>query len=130
MTPINAFLTVALVSVPTGWITGQFWIFGNHVADIGIGWLVVLAIPTNLLVAAIYYYLLRGTVYGAGGGVGLCAVLVVTNLVISLGAAVVVADTVGAGNAAKIGAHAFSWGMSYSYGQAFHDVRHGTWLHE
>jgi len=130
MSSNNVFLTVALASVPAGWITGQLWILGNHAAEYGVGWLVVLAIPTNLFVAAIYYYLLRGMVHRADGGVGLCVVLILTNLVISLGAAVVVADTVGAGNAARIGAHAFSWGMSYAYGQAFHDVRQGTWLHE
>ena len=27
-----------------------------------------------------------------------------------------------------VGAHAFTWGMSYAYGQGFHDARNGTWL--
>jgi hypothetical protein len=130
MSSINAFLAVALASVPAGWITGQLWILGNHAATAGVGWLIVIALPTNLMVAAIYYYLLRGMVHRADGGIGLYIVFAVANLVISLGAAVVVADSVGAGNAAKIGAHTFSWGMSYAYGQTFHDVRHGTWLHE
>jgi hypothetical protein len=130
MSSINAFLTVALASVPAGWVTGQLWTQGNHAADIGVGWLVVLAIPTNLLVAAIYYYLLRGMVYQADGGIGLYVVFAVTTLIISIGAATMAADVGGAGNAAKIGAHVFSWGMTYAYGQAFHDVRHGTWLHE
>ena len=55
---------------------------------------------------------------------------VVFNLVVSLGAASWVAGAIGAGAAVKLGAHAFSWGISYAYGQAIHDVHHGTWLHQ
>jgi len=130
MSSINAFLTVALASVPAGWITGQAWLLGNRAADAGLWWLVVLGIPSNLMIAALYYYLLRGSVHLADGGVGLYVVFAVTTLIISIGAATMAAAVGGAGNAAKIGAHVFSWGMTYAFGQAFHDVRHGTWLHE
>jgi len=130
MKSINTVLAVALASVPAGWITGQVWLLGNRAADAGIWWLVVFGIPANLVTAAVYYYLLRGAVHLADGGVWLYLVLAVTCLIISIGAATAAAGLIGAGTAANIGAHAFLWGMSYAYGQAFHDVRHRTWLHE
>jgi hypothetical protein len=102
---INASIAVSLASAATGWITGQ-------------------------AIAALHYYLLRGAVHHSGGGIGLYVVLAAVNLAISVGVASMAADAIGAGNSAKIGAHAFSWGICYAYGQAFHDVRHGTWLHE
>jgi hypothetical protein len=91
---------------------------------------VVLALVTNMVVAAIYYYLLRGAVYRAEGGLALLILLMPINLVVSLGVAASVAGAVGAGTTVKMGAHFFSWGLSYAYGQAIHDVRHGAWLHE
>jgi hypothetical protein len=126
---LNPFLVVTLASIPAGWITGQTWLLGNLAANAGVWWLVVLGIPSNLVIAAIYYFLLRGAVYRADGGVGLLIVLMAVNLVVSLGAASWVAGAIGAGAAVKLGAHAFSWGMTYAYGQAIHDVHRGTWLH-
>ena len=130
MNVVTTILTVTVASIPAGWITGQAWLLGNRAADTGIVWLVFFAIPSNLAIAAIYYYLLRGAVHQAGDRIGLYVVLAAINLIISLGVASWTADAIGAGDVVKIGAHAFSWGMSYAYGQAFHDVRHGTWLHE
>ena len=130
MSPVRALLTVALASIPAGWITGQAWLLGNRAADAGIWWLVVFAIPSNFVIAALYYYLLRGTVHYADGGVGFLILLMPINLLVSLGIAASVGDAVGAGAAVKMGSHVFLWGMSYAYGQTIHDVRHGTWLHE
>ena len=130
MKSVNTVLAVALASVPAGWITGQVWLLGNRAADAGIWWLVVFAIPSNLVTAALYYYLLRGGVHLADGGIGLYVMLAVTNLAVSIGVASMAAGAVGAGTAAKIGAHAFSWGLSYAYGQALNDVRHDEWLHK
>jgi hypothetical protein len=126
----NATAGVAIASIVTGLLTGQLWILGNRAAEAGIWWLVVLSIPANLVVAAVHYYVLRGAVHRADGGLLLLIFLIPVNLVISLGVASWTADAIGAGNVVKIGAHAFSWGMSFAYGQSFHDVRHGTWLHE
>jgi hypothetical protein len=130
MKSINALIAVSLASAVTGWITGQAWILGSRAAEQGLWWLVVLAVPSNLAIAALHYYLLRGAVHHSGGGIGLYVVLAAVNLAISVGVASMAADAIGAGDSAKIGAHAFSWGICYAYGQAFHDVRHGTWLHE
>ena len=130
MKSVPALLTVTLASISAGWITGQLWLVGNWAAEAAILRLVAIAVPSNLIVAALFYYLLQGAVHQADGDVGLLMVLGAFNLVISLGVASWVAEAIGAGDAAKIGAHAFSWGMSYAYGQAFHDVRHGTWLHK
>lgn len=130
MKNITTIVMVAFASVPAGWITGQLWGLGNWAANFEIWWLVVLAFFTNLAVAAVYYYLLRGAVHLADSGLGLLILLMSINLLISLGTAASVAGAIGTGTAVKMGSHTFLWGMSYAYGQAFHDVRHGTWLHE
>jgi hypothetical protein len=85
---------------------------------------------TNLAIAAVHYYLLWGAVHQVDGGLGLLILLMSVNLLVFLDVAASVAGAVGAGTAVKMGSHSFLWGMSYAYGQAIHDVRHGTWLHE
>jgi hypothetical protein len=127
---IYAVVGVAAASVFTGWIVGLFWILGNRVSGGLMFWIVVLALVTNMVVAAIHYYLLRGAVHQADGGLGLLLLLMPVNLVITLGVAAATAGAIGAGTTVKMGAHFFSWGLSYAYGQAIHDVRHGTWVHE
>ena len=129
MNIVTTVLMVALASIPAGWITGQSWLVGNRAASMGVFWLVIFAIFSNLMIALIYYYLLRGAVHQAGGGIGLYVALAAINLVISIGVASWTAGAIGAGDVVKLGAHAFSWGMSCGYGQVIHDVRHDTWLH-
>jgi hypothetical protein len=121
---------IAIGSTLTGWFTGQLWGLGNWAANFQIWWFIVLAFFTNLAVAAVHYYLLRSAVHLADGGIGVLILLMAVNLPISLGIAAFVAGAVGAGTAVNMGSHTFLWGMSYAYGQAVHDVRHGTWLHE
>ena len=123
-----AVATVALAAVFTGFLAGHLWIPGNRAADMGLWWLVLLSLFSNLMVAAGVYYPLRGAVHLAKGGMFFLLLLLPIHLAICLGTAAWVAKAVGAGAAAKMGAHTFSWGMSYAYGQAIHDVRHGTWL--
>ena len=127
---VISFFTVVFGSIVGGWIIGQLWIVGNRVAEGSMFLFVVLALVSNMAVAAIHYYLLRGTVHQAGGGLALLLLLMPANLMISLGIAASTTGAIGAGSAVKMGAHLFSWGLSYAYGQAIHDVRHGTWLHE
>jgi len=127
---ITSLVLIAFVSILAGWITGLLWLLGNWAANLQIWWFIVLAFFTNLAVAAVHYYLLRSAVHLADGGIGVLILLMAVNLPISLGIAAFVAGAVGAGTAVKMGSHTFLWGMSYAYGQAVHDVRHGTWLHE
>jgi hypothetical protein len=101
MKSINALIAVSLASAVTGWITGQAWILGSRAAEQGLWWLVVLAVPSNLAIAALHYYLLRGAVHHSGGGIGLYVVLAAVNLAISVGVASMAADAIGAGNSAK-----------------------------
>lgn len=119
---------VAISAVFTGFLSGHLWILGNRAAVMGVWWLILLALFSNLLVAAGAYYPVRGAVHWARGGIVFLILLLPVHLVVTLGTAVWVADATGAGTAVKMGAHTFSWGMSYAYGQAIHDVRHGTWL--
>lgn len=130
MKNVTTTVVVAFASIPTGWITGQLWLFGNWAANFEIWWFVVLAFFTNLAVASIYYYLLRATVHLADGGLALVILLMAVNLLISLAVAASVAGAIGAGTATKLASHTFLWGLSYASGQAVHDVRHGTWLHQ
>ena len=123
-------LAVALVSLATGGLIGLLWMLGNRVGQASTLWLVVLAIPSNLVVALIHYYLLRGTVAMANSGLALLIALMIVNLFVTLAVAAWTAGMIGAGTAAKLGAHTFSWGLSYAYGQAIHDVWHGTWIHD
>lgn len=109
---------------------GEAWVYGNRSASSSIWTFVLYCLVSNLIVAAIHYYLLRGTVHWFDGGLALLLFLLPINLVICLGVAAWVADAIGAGTAVKMGAHSFSWGLSYAYGQAIHDVRHDSWLHE
>jgi hypothetical protein len=127
---VLSFFAVVFGSIVGGWIIGQLWILGNRVAEGSVFLFVVLALVTNMVVAAIHYYLLRGTVHQAEGGLALLLLLMPVNLVIPLAIAASTAGAIGAGTAITKGAHFFSWGLSYVYGQAIHDVRHGTWLHE
>ena len=90
----------------------------------------MLAFFTNLTVAAVYCYLSRGAVHLVDGGRALPIFLMSLNLLISFGVAASVAGAIGAGAGVKVGSHTFLWGMSYASGQAVHDVRHGSWLHE
>ena len=121
---------VAIGSMVGGWIIGLFWILGNRVSEGGLILIVPIALVTNMVTAAIFYYLLRGTVHQAEGGLGLLLLLMPINVLISLGIAASVAGAIGAGTTVKMGAHFFSWGLSFAYGKAIHDVRHGTWLHD
>ena len=130
MKRLNAIVGVALGSILTGWLTGQLWKLGNWASELEIWWFVALALVTNLAAAAAYYYLLRGAVHFADGGFGFLLLLMPINLLVSLGVAASVAGAIGAGTAVKMGSHAFLWGMSYAYGQAIHDVRRDTWLHD
>jgi hypothetical protein len=120
-----AFTTAA--SGLTGAATGYAWILGNRVASESIALLVVIAIPCNIAAALAYYLATRGVAHTVDGGRLLLLLVVVVNLAISLGIAVSIADVIGKA-AGKAGAHIFSWGMSYAYGQAFQDVKHGTWF--
>lgn len=90
--------------------------------------LVAVAVPTNLVVALLAYYLLRGSVHWAKGGLLLFFPLAAVSLFVSLGVAASMAGALGEGTASNVGAHTFSWGLSYACGQSFHDIRHGTWL--
>ena len=126
----NAIGAVALLSTPAGWLMGQAWVLGNRFALSNIWMFILYCVVSNLFVAAIHYYLLRGTIHWVEGGPALLLILLPVNLVISLGVSAWVADAIGAGSAVKMGAHSFSWGLSYAYGQTLHDVRHDSWLHE
>lgn len=130
MQRVISLFTVVFGSIVGGWIIGQFWILGNRVSEGSMLWFVALALVTNFVVAAIHYYLLRGAVHQADGGLGMLLLLMPVNLVICLGIAAATAGGIRAGPMVTVGAHFFSWGLSYAYGQAIHDVRRGTWLHE
>ena len=130
MTRASTFLLVVLLSFLAGLGAGIFWRLGNAAAAVSTTRLVMVAIPTNFIAAASFYYILRGSVDLAKAGLVFLGLLTVVNFIITVAIASKVAGTMGAGGAAGIGAHAFTWGMSYAYGQSFHDVRAGTWLHE
>jgi len=129
MRRLNALGLAVVGSVLTGFVVGLAWMLGNKAADAGTAYLVVLAIPTNLVAALLFYFVVRGCVASAEGGLGLYVAVAVVNLFVSLGVAASIAGVFGSG-AGSVGAHVFSWGMSYAYGQAFHDVKAGTWFGE
>ena len=129
MKQLNAIGWCVIGSILTGLAAGFAWILGNKAADAGTLQLVLLAIPSNLVAALLFYFVVRGSVASADGGLGLFFAVAVVNLFVTLGVATSVAGVLGTG-AGKIGAHVFSWGMSYAYGQAFRDVKSGIWFDE
>ncbi len=129
MKHLNAIGLTVIGSVFTGVFAGYVWGLGNQAADSSLTRLVLFALPANLVAALLFYFLVRGSVAVAEGGVGLLILVAAVNLIGTLGVATSMAAVADTG-AERIGAHLFSWGMSYAYGQAFHDVRAGTWLGE
>lgn len=129
MKELNAIGYGVMGSVFSGLAAGLAWNLGNRAADAGTVQLVLLAIPLNLAAALLIYFVVRGSVASADGGLGLFIVIAALNLLVTLGVAASVAGVIGSGSG-KAGAHVFSWGMSFAYGQAFKDVRSGTWFEE
>ena len=126
---MNAIGLGVMGSLVTGVLSGWAWILGNGVRDHGLVWLVLVAIPVNLVAALLFYFVVRGSVASAEAGVGLLVLIGVINLGLTLAVAAWIAGVIGTG-VGKTGAHLFSWGMAYAYGQAFRDVRAGTWFDE
>jgi hypothetical protein len=125
-------VALALTSVasgPTGIAAGLAWRLGNGLAEESIVLLVVIAIPCNLVAAVGFYLATRGVVHLVDGGRLILLLIVTVNFAISLGIAVNIADVIGDAGG-KAGAHLFTWGMSFAYGQAFKNVKHGAWFGE
>lgn len=131
MSRAGAIAAVAFLSLFCGLASGVMWRAGNSAAAVGTGRLVFVAIITNFIAVAIYYYLVRGGVsWVEEGGMVFLWVLILVSFVITVPVSATVAGSLGSGTAPNIGANAFTWGMSLGYGQAIHDVRAGRWLHE
>lgn len=123
-------ISIALVgSLLSGVITGYAWSLGNQALEVGLISFVMFAIPANLIAALVFYFAVRGGVSTIDGGIGYFLVIMVINLVGTLGIAAAIAGVIGTGTG-RVGAHAFSWGMSWGYGQAYFDRAHGTWFGE
>lgn len=119
-------LLVLLSAVLTGLGSGLLWRWGNAAAEAGTGWMILLAVPANLVVALAVYLGLRGPTSLARDDMALFVLLGLAHLGVLIWAATA-AGVVGTGTG-RVGAHVLTWGASYGYGQAFHDVRHGMWL--
>ena len=61
--------------------------------------------------------------------VGLLVLASVLSFALSVGIAATIVASPGA-ETRKIGAHLFTWGMSYAYAQAYRDVKAKTWFGE
>ena len=122
-------LFVVFASMGAGAGAGKLWLWGNSLSDARIAWFVAAAVVTNLICALLFYLVLRGGAAIARGGVWTAGFFCALNLVFTAGMAAWMADVIfgGVGEAGK-GAHLFSWGMSYAFGQSFVDVRENRWF--
>lgn len=123
------FLFVVPASIVAGAGAGKLWHWGNSLAESRFVMFVVMAFPANILCVIVFYLILRGGAAIAHGGVWTVGFFCAVGLFVTLGMAAWVAGVIFGGmNAAGVGAHAFSWGMSYAVGQSFADVRRGVWF--
>lgn len=122
-------LFVVLTSAIVGTGLGKLWLWGNGLAETRFVWFVLMAVLANLLCAVGFYLILRGGAAIARDGVWTVGFFSVVNLFVTLGLGASVSGVIFGGvNAAGVGAHAFSWGVSYTIGQSFVDVRNGVWF--
>ena len=117
----------ALFSVIVGAGAGLIWAFGNYAAGKHVIWLILLAVPSNLVASLSFYLAIRGTTHAVKGGAGLALLACGLNMLVTIPVAYTILDLTGAGTA-KIGANTFTWGMAFAYGQAFKDARAAKWF--
>ena len=119
----------AFLSVVTGAGAALLWVLGNHLSQAHTFWLVLIAIPGNFIAALLFYLLIRGAVHTVKGGLGSGIFACAINLAVTIWLAFTILESMDA-SPHKIGAHAFTWGMGFAYGQALKDIRAGTWFGE
>jgi hypothetical protein len=126
---VTAGVAIVALSALCGLGAGVLLRLGERAYAAGVVYLVLLAIPSNLAVAAAIYTSVRAGAATVGAGVLLTTALSLVSLVVVLGVAAWSSGLVGSG-ADTVGAHGFTWGMGYAYLQAIRDVPRGAWFGE
>jgi hypothetical protein len=118
----------AVLSILTGLPVGAFWRFAEAVAGRGIGWLVLVGIPGNLISAFAVYMSIRAGAAVSGSGRFYVIVLGLANLFIVMTLVFAASRGFGPGESSTMSTHAFTLGMAYAYYQAYRDVANDTWF--
>lgn len=126
---LGALLVDVLLAAICGVGAGALLTAGNRALESGVAYLVLAAIPGNLVAALVIYLAVRASAKMGHAGVVGCVLLALVHLIVTLGVAAWSSGFLASG-VEVVGTHMFTWGMGFAYLEAIQDVHRGTWFGE